>query len=62
MKAINEEIKNAIKNCVEGYKNEEGFEKNLGNTLHENLSSQGIHAEDEEEFASWEKYAESLIK
>jgi hypothetical protein len=61
MKTTSEEIKNAIKNCVKGYRNEEGFEENLGNTLHENLSSQGIHAKDEEEFAEWGKYAESLL-
>jgi hypothetical protein len=61
MKTLNEEIKNAIKNCVSSYRNEEGFEENLGDTLHENLSSQGIHAEDEEEFAIWEQYAKSLL-
>jgi hypothetical protein len=61
MKTISEEIKNAIKNCVESYKDEEGFEKNLGNTLHENLSMSMIFAKDEEEFTEWEKYAKSLL-
>ena len=61
MGTLSEDIKNAIKNCVDSYKDEEGFEENLGDTLHENLSSQGIHAENAEEFSAWEKYGYSLL-
>ena len=63
MKTINEKIKIEIQNCVENYRDEADFENNLGNTLHEFLSFQSIHAtdEDENEFCRWENYAFSLL-
>ena len=59
--SISEEVKDLIKLCVENYKEDEDFQDNLGDTLHEFLSSNGTHAEDEVEFEIWENYAWSLI-
>lgn len=58
---ISIEVKNAIKNCIDLYRDDEDFAENLGETLHENLSSNGIHAENEEQFRIWESFAFSLL-
>jgi hypothetical protein len=55
------EIPAAIKNCVDLYHDDEDFESNLGSTLHENLSVNGIHAEDEVEFEEFKNIARKLI-
>jgi hypothetical protein len=56
---MTQEIKAAIDNFVELYKDELTSE-NIGDALHLNLSSQRIFAEDEDEFAEWENYAYSI--
>lgn len=56
---MTQEIKAAINNFVELYKDELTSE-NIGNALHENLAIQGIFAENEDEFSEWENYAYSI--
>lgn len=60
MTGINNEIKEQINHFISIYR-DELTSSNLGDALHLNLSTAGIHAEDENEFRAWEQYALSLL-